>query len=420
MSSQVRLRRYLARATRGLWGQRRALVRSELEGHVRVRMSDLRLAGLSEEKALSRVLDELGAPALVSRGMTRLYTLPRVTPLLFAGLLFAPAVSLSQGPLAEMEVLRVGSLPQCDSRALTLQIVEAPNGLRLHTEKCAVDMGQSWLGLGGLRALVVAAGGSWRELPNEVGLRFPGGNQVKIELPARAPTAHRHGTASRADARAGLANAQAASAEGVTEPAAGAAAFEPIAISQDGELYLSTKAFVQALAEQSGLTVRLEPGEGGDAPRLRVGNTSLALTGLPPEAVRGVLARALTHRLLEEPTIARVAWDLERDARIPEQYGHSLTTPAGFEGALYAVAYHAAPGTVGLSLVSPDPSGALKVRLPWAEPTWISDAKALGAERSALLVRLTGIVSDSARLYEPIIPNGSSSVSLAPWSSVRG
>lgn len=407
MSPQGRLRRYLARATRGLWGQRRALVRSELEGHVRARVHDLRLLGLSEEKALSRALDELGAPALVSRGMARLYTLPRVTPLLFAGLLFASAISLSQRPVAEMEVLRVGSLPRCDTRALTLQIVEVPNSLRFDTERCAVDMGQSWLGLGGLRALVVAAGGSWREMPHEVEVRLPAGDQVQIRLPTDVPAAHRLGPAGRAVARDGPTKARSTAADGVTEPAAGAPAFEPVAISLDGERYLSTGAFVHALAEQSGLVVRLEPGTDGGAPQLHVGDTSLVLTGLPPEAVRGVLARALTHRLLEEPTVERVAWDLERDARAPEQYLFSLTAPTGSVGALYAVAYRTAPGTVRLSLVSPHLSGELRVRLPWAEPTWVSDAPSIGTERAALLVHLTGVMSDPTRLYEPFIPTAS-------------
>lgn len=404
MSSRVRLRRYLTRATRGLWGQRRALVSSELEGHIRVRMNDLRLLGLSEEKALSRTLDELGAPALVSRGMARLYTVPRLTPLLFAGLLFASAISLSQGSVAEMDVLRVGVLPPCDSSALTLQIVEVPNGLRLDTDRCAVDMGQSWLGLGSLRGLVVAAGGSWRELPDEVEIRFSGGDLVRIRLPTDVPAAYRQGQADRAVARDWPPSAQSSSTDGVTAPAAGAPAVEPVAISLDGESHLSTRAFVQALAEQSGLVVRLEPATDGGAPQLHVGDTSLVLTGLPPEAVHGVLARALTHRLFEEPTIERVAWDLERGARAPEQYRFSLTAPAGSVGALYAVAYRTVPGTVRLSLVTPHPSGELRVRLPWAEPTWISDAADLGMERAALLVHLTGVVSDPARLYEPFEP----------------
>lgn len=419
MSSKVRLRRYLARATRGLWGRRRALVRSELEGHVRVRSSDLRLAGLSEEEALSQALDELGAPALVSRGMACLYTLPRVTPLLLAGLLLAPTVSLSQGPVADVEVLRVGLMPRCDSRTLTLQIVEVPGGLSLLTERCVVDMGQSWLGLDGLRAVVQTAGGSWREQPGELELRFPGGTLVKLVLPIDAPGTDRDGVVSGASASTGTVGPPADAAEGTGEPVGGVAVFDPVAIQHGGERYLSTAAFVQALAEQSGLVVRLEPNEGGSAPRLHVGDTNLELAGLPQEAVRGVFARALTHRLLEERAIERVAWDLERDFRAPEQYLYSLTAPANSEDALYAVAYRVTPGTVRLSLVSPDASGTLRVRLPWAEPAWVNDAAELEQERSALLVRLTGILSDLTQLYEPLTPSGTHGASLAPWLSVR-
>lgn len=70
--------RYLRRATRGLWGKRRLEVREELAAHLEGRVTAHRIAGLSEQGAVEKVLAELGSPGLVNVGMVRLYTLPTV------------------------------------------------------------------------------------------------------------------------------------------------------------------------------------------------------------------------------------------------------------------------------------------------------------------------------------------------------
>ena len=68
--------RYLRRATRGLWGERKRALRAELQGHIDERVLDFRLGGLSDEEAEARTLRELGVPQRVSGGMLRVHTLP--------------------------------------------------------------------------------------------------------------------------------------------------------------------------------------------------------------------------------------------------------------------------------------------------------------------------------------------------------
>ncbi len=81
MKAERELRRYLRRATRGLWGKSHTVVWAELEGHIRMRAAELQITGLSEEAAILRALSELGSPSLVSHGMAHVYILPKALPL---------------------------------------------------------------------------------------------------------------------------------------------------------------------------------------------------------------------------------------------------------------------------------------------------------------------------------------------------
>lgn len=66
---------YLRSATRGLWGKERRALRTELQGHIQVRVSELMVAGFSPAEAERQTLRELGAPQQVSRGMAGVYAL---------------------------------------------------------------------------------------------------------------------------------------------------------------------------------------------------------------------------------------------------------------------------------------------------------------------------------------------------------
>lgn len=70
--------RYLRGATRGLWGKEKKALRTELQGHIRIRTKELMVAGFSEAEAERQTLRELGAPGEVSRGMAGVYALQTV------------------------------------------------------------------------------------------------------------------------------------------------------------------------------------------------------------------------------------------------------------------------------------------------------------------------------------------------------
>jgi hypothetical protein len=87
------LERYLRNASLGTYGKTRALIRQELEANIRLRGKELEHHGLTETQAISRALEEIGAPNLVSTGMTGVYTMKTfkkaVLPLSITAALFA-------------------------------------------------------------------------------------------------------------------------------------------------------------------------------------------------------------------------------------------------------------------------------------------------------------------------------------------
>jgi len=70
--------RYLRRATRGLWGQKKREVEEELMAHISGRLNAHLIAGLDEIVALQKTLEELGSPEEVNSGMTTLYLTPKL------------------------------------------------------------------------------------------------------------------------------------------------------------------------------------------------------------------------------------------------------------------------------------------------------------------------------------------------------
>jgi len=71
---------FIRRATRGLWGQQRQLVRRELLGAVEDRLWRYQVGGCDEAEAVRRALDDLGSPAVIALGMQRTHTWPRALP----------------------------------------------------------------------------------------------------------------------------------------------------------------------------------------------------------------------------------------------------------------------------------------------------------------------------------------------------
>jgi len=193
------LKRYLRRATCGLWGEERAVVRAELEGNLRARVVELRIAGASEEEGVAQALAEIGDPALVSRGMVQVHTLPKALPLAATCLLLGSSVTVSSGA-APVSLIREGPAPLCATSTGALSIEEAPGTLRLVADSCLIDHGQSWLRLSDLRRQLRAREVRWEEMPGRVKLAFPGSKPFELKLRpsgseqhARHDTFHRNG-----------------------------------------------------------------------------------------------------------------------------------------------------------------------------------------------------------------------------------
>lgn len=73
-----RVKRYLDRSTRGLWGRGRAVVREELAAHIEGRVAASLLEGMSEADAVDAALCDLGEAGRVNSGMAEIYATPVV------------------------------------------------------------------------------------------------------------------------------------------------------------------------------------------------------------------------------------------------------------------------------------------------------------------------------------------------------
>ena len=71
-----RLERYLKQATQGLQGKKRAVVILELRGNLEQHVKERMAFGIAEDRALEEILDDFGAPSLVSRGMWGVHMKP--------------------------------------------------------------------------------------------------------------------------------------------------------------------------------------------------------------------------------------------------------------------------------------------------------------------------------------------------------
>lgn len=92
--------RFLKRATRGLWGQKKRDAQTELRSAVEDKIYRHRLSGLGESEAVRAALRDLGSPATIARDLNHVHTEPqiaRMTLLLgLTGLLGLQAVAQVQ------------------------------------------------------------------------------------------------------------------------------------------------------------------------------------------------------------------------------------------------------------------------------------------------------------------------------------
>lgn len=126
--------RYLNRATRGLWGQKRRDARTELRGAIEDKVYRYRLLGMGEAEAARAALRDLGSPHAIARDLTRVHTLPQAGR---AALLAGVATLLGVQALAQVPTVSAASstpFTACTLDDATLQRLSSSERARLRAE----------------------------------------------------------------------------------------------------------------------------------------------------------------------------------------------------------------------------------------------------------------------------------------------
>lgn len=110
--------RYLKRATRGLWGQKKRDAQAELRGAIEDKMYRCRLLGLDETRSVASTLSDLGSPAAIARELGEVHTVPQTLKVLVfvgvAGLLGLQAVAQVGTVRAAPDVPPSGAADTCN------------------------------------------------------------------------------------------------------------------------------------------------------------------------------------------------------------------------------------------------------------------------------------------------------------------
>jgi hypothetical protein len=144
------LERYLRLATWGLWGEQKRVVRMELEAHVRLKAWKYEMQGLNQDAAITRALNDLGAPSAISAGMSEVYTMPYVfrNSLLAAILMTLGVGNLTAGVAQVVGTTRV-PIEACAAKQETFQAGNQP---------WPCEQPQLWLSLSSLKSTLEAKG----------------------------------------------------------------------------------------------------------------------------------------------------------------------------------------------------------------------------------------------------------------------
>ena len=376
--------RYLKRATRGLWGKKRAEVREELEAHLRDRVLAHRIAGMREDDAVEKTLLELGNPHTVSRGMISLYTMPT---LVGSGLIAA--------------VMAVMITAVVTTTTLAQQI---PVTFRVPTVPClAVEAGAvpkecvtplPWVHLPSLREHLAPLGVEITHGPVRVELLFPGGKHVSLSL---------------LDNVVGQRDEQ-----GIPVPA-----------EEVSHEYIDLWRLLTIVGEKSGLPIRIE---GWINPRVHVGDTSFGVGTAQGEVNPYDLYTQGLHDLMFSRLHAKTdAWNgmvfsaqylSQQEEPFPGHQVHVNDTP----GTTYGVISRAQLPAEFRSVLADQPvefvfitdvapvaqDGSVSLQLPWEDVTFVGSIQELmeaePEERKAVLLRLSGTFNTSGMEHEVVGP----------------
>lgn len=137
--------RYLQRATRGLWGQKKRDAQAELRGAIEDKVYRARLLGQDEAEAVASALRDLGSPAAIARELGEVHTMPQMLKVLalvgVAGVLGLQAAA--QVPVVTA-VPDPTMVPNCIYEQSILERMSAPEADRLR-QRLAEPGGQEKL-----------------------------------------------------------------------------------------------------------------------------------------------------------------------------------------------------------------------------------------------------------------------------------
>ena len=172
------LERFLAQATRGLWGRDRRTVRQELESHVRHRAARYALEGLGDTEAIRKAIADLGEPRAISAQMRGVYSIPNG---IRAGVLFAVLSVL--GFIGTAQVAQITSFPTPSCLKLNTSgyrvNLQADTAEATFAFSCEQDI--LWIAMASLRPALEPLGVRFEPAGNDRHtVRFPEGRPLTI------------------------------------------------------------------------------------------------------------------------------------------------------------------------------------------------------------------------------------------------
>ena len=187
------VRAYLRRATWGLSRVRQQEVWDELEEHLLIRAEQWQHLGASPDEALARALAELGSPARVSAGMTKVYLMPKLiltaslAALTLSAVLYAAAGG-SEGKLITLplvapqpsEFICMGAISSGTHSIYVLPhdpsgTENDPRNPQCFVPESSTFYAKVFIDTGALQAAIEPQGGSVKMLtPDYVAVQFPG------------------------------------------------------------------------------------------------------------------------------------------------------------------------------------------------------------------------------------------------------
>ena len=356
------LEKYLRNATRGTYGKTRALIRNELEANIKMRGKELEHHGLDEIEAITKALEELGTPNLVSRGMMGVYTMPKMTraALPIAFILTATVIVLSISR-AQVETTSVGTIPEC-------------NFAKINTSTFPCIFEGNWFKFSSFKTELEQKGGTVEEVDKNLILNFP--KDHKIEIPF------------------------------ATE---GSSVDKSMRFEREGAKFYFTTQIMNIISQKSNLPVKLE---GYINPRLIVGETSIQFgTSDTPLKTSWFRFMNLQTQLREDfqksgfrlEKIDSPNFNLEflRVASccnpLPEIYA-KVNEPAG---TIYAAIQQNYDSKFLIDIAEVNRDGILKFMLGGQTMYFVNDFKKLKAgQGETVLLRLTNRIDPRAKQYE--------------------